>query len=70
MVALTNSAREGIKRQALESINAMISLKPSDDGMSLEDIGKAIRCLQILVNECDSEIRRAEVELHKSRRNK
>ena len=64
MIAFTNEARDGIKKEAQESIVTLSSLRPSDDGMTLEEITKAIECLKRLVSECDSEIRQANRKRH------
>ena len=58
MVAFTNEARLSIKNMALASLRKMSELKPSDDGMTLEEIRDTIWCLHKLIDECDSEIRK------------
>lgn len=67
MVALTNEVRETIKEQALKSFRALASLRPSDDGLSHEQILDAMSCLRILMNECDHEIRQEKMAEIKKR---
>ena len=67
MLALTNKAREMIKEQALQGFRALASLRPSDDGLSYDQILEIMSSLRILMNECDHEIRQEKMAEIKKR---
>ena len=68
MIAYTNEARESIRQSALESIRTLATLRPSDDGMTLEQIRQAMQNLRRLADECEREIRVENRKTMQSRR--
>lgn len=68
MIAYTNEARESIRQSALESIRTLATLRPSDDGMTLEQIRQAMQNLRRLADECEREIRVENRKAMQSRR--
>lgn len=56
MIALTNDGREAVKEKAQQSYVALAGLRPSDDGLTAEQIREAMWCLKRLMDACDSEI--------------